>query len=377
MDLTVAAVPFYFGSMEVERRWLAARPDDHRFDAGRYDRPDTTANLIMGTASLVAPIATIALRRHLELGRGRWAKPLLAVGVAGAAAATLADQILRRTDLGDTTPDHEADRSRRNRRRRARAVAKKTAEVGSVTAVVAIGLLTTSTWGAKLSTKRLWEHRRVDLGAGWKPLAAAIIGWDFIYYWNHRSWHESRFLWAIHVVHHSSERYNLSVALRQPVADALGIFVPYGLLCLVGISPALVESARGINLIYQYWIHTEIIPKLGPLEGPLNTASHHRVHHGTNRQYIDRNHGSILILWDRLFGTFEAEGDRVVYGLTTNLDTFSPATIAGHEHVEMLRDVARSTSWNERLSYVFRGPGWAYEQHRLRGERPPIVAEAV
>jgi sterol desaturase/sphingolipid hydroxylase (fatty acid hydroxylase superfamily) len=377
MDLTVAAVPFYFGSMEAERRWLRARSDDPRFDTGQYDRPDTTANLIMGTASLVAPIATMALRRRLELGRGRWAKPLLAIGLAGVAATTVADQILRRTAPDDTTDDHSGDNSRRERRRRVRSLATKTAEVGSVTAVVAIGLVTTSTWGAKLSTSRLWERRRMDLGTGWKPLLAAIVGWDFIYYWNHRSWHESRFLWAIHVVHHSSERYNLSVALRQPVADALGVFVPYGLLCLVGVSPALVESARGINLIYQYWIHTEAIPKLGPLEAPLNTASHHRVHHGTNAQYIDRNHGSILILWDRLFGTFEAEGEQVVYGLTSNLNTFSPVAIAGHEHVEMLADVARSTSWRERLSYVFRGPGWAYEQRRRRGERPPLVAEAI
>jgi sterol desaturase/sphingolipid hydroxylase (fatty acid hydroxylase superfamily) len=357
MDLTVAAVPFYFGTMEIERRWLKRRPDDPKFAAGQYDRPDTKANLIMGTASLVAPLVTMTLRKHLELGRGRWAKPLLAVGATGAAATIVADRVRRRR------PDHK--------------LARKAAEIGSVTAVVAIGLVTTSTWGAKLSAKRLWDHRRADLGSGWKPLAAAIAGWDFIYYWNHRSWHESRFLWAIHVVHHSSERYNLSVALRQPVADALGTFVPYGLLCLVGISPTLVESARGINLVYQYWIHTEAVPKLGPLEGPLNTASHHRVHHGTNSQYIDRNHGSILILWDRLFGTFEAEGEQVTYGLTTNLDTFSPVTIAGHEHLEMLRDVARSTSWRERLSFIFRGPGWAYEQHRLRGERPPEMVDPV
>jgi sterol desaturase/sphingolipid hydroxylase (fatty acid hydroxylase superfamily) len=311
------------------------------------------------------------LRKHLELGRGRWARPVLGLGVAAAAATTIADQILRRTPEDDAAP------SRNGRGPRLRKLARRTAQVGSVTAVSAIGVVATSTWGAKLSTKRLWEYRVTDLGTGWKPLVAAIAGWDLIYYWNHRSWHESRFLWAIHVVHHSSERYNLSVALRQPVADALGTFVPYGLLCLVGISPALVESARGINLVYQYWIHTETIPKLGPLEGPLNTASHHRVHHGTNPRYIDRNHGSILIMWDRLFGTFQAEDEPVVYGLTTNLDSFSPVTVAGHEHYEILRDVATSASWRERLSFIFRGPGWAYEQHRARGERPPHVTPAV
>ncbi len=137
--------------------------------------------------------------------------------------------------------------------------------------------------------------------------------------------HESRHLWAIHVVHHSSERYNLSTALRQPVADTLGTSVPYGLLCLAGISPELVATARGVNLLYQFWIHTETIGRLGPTEAVLNTPSHHRVHHGSNRQYLDRNHGSILIVWDRLFGTFEPEDEPVVYGLTKDIKTFNPA----------------------------------------------------
>ena len=166
-----------------------------------------------------------------------------------------------------------------------------------------------------------------------------MLGWDFIYYWNHRFMHESRYMWAIHVVHHSSERYNLSTALRQPVADALGTFVPYSLLALLGVRPELIAQARGINLLYQYWIHTDTIRRLGPFEKVFNTPSHHRVHHGSNQQYLDRNHGSILIIWDRLFGTFEREAEPVVYGLTKNLDTFNPARVAGHEHFEMLRDV--------------------------------------
>jgi len=169
-------------------------------------------------------------------------------------------------------------------------------------------------------------------------------------------------------VHHSSERYNLSTALRQPVADALGTFVPYSLLALLGIQPALIESARGINLLYQYWFHTDTIRRLGPLEQVLNTPSHHRVHHGSNQRYIDRNHGSILIVWDKLFGTFEPEGEPVVYGLTKNLDTFNPARVAAHEHFEMLRDVFRSDNWRDRLSFVFRGPGWAYARHREAGD---------
>ncbi len=181
--------------------------------------------------------------------------------------------------------------------------------------------------------------------------------------------HSSRYLWALHVVHHSSERYNLSTALRQSVGDALGMFVPYGAMSLLGLRPEMVERARGINLIYQYWIHTETIPKLGPLEKVLNTASHHRVHHGSNRRYLDRNHGSILIIWDRMFATFEEEDDDepVVYGLTKNIDTFNPLRVATHELVDIATDVAGSDTWSDRLSYVLRGPGWAYERHRELG----------
>ena len=200
-------------------------------------------------------------------------------------------------------------------------------------------------------------------GIGPMALALAIAGWDFIYYWNHRFMHESRYMWALHVVHHSSEHYNLSTALRQPVADALGTTLPYGVLCLFGICPELVGTARGVNLLYQFWIHTETIGRIGSPEAVLNTPSHHRVHHGSNRQYLDRNHGSILIVWDRLFGTFEPEGEAVVYGLTKNINSFNAGRIITHEYADMLRDVARSTGWGERLSYLVRGPGWA-TRHR-------------
>ena len=164
----------------------------------------------------------------------------------------------------------------------------------------------------------------LDLGSTWPAWAAAILGWDFIYYWNHRLSHESRWLWAVHVAHHSSERYNLSTALRQPVAESITVAVPYSLLALLGVRPAMIEQARALNLIYQFWIHTEAIRSIGPLERVLNTPSHHRVHHGSNRQYLDRNHGSILIVWDRLFGTFEPEDEPVVYGLTRNIDSYNP-----------------------------------------------------
>ena len=114
----------------------------------------------------------------------------------------------------------------------------------------------------------------------------------------------------------------------------------------------MIVGMHAVSLIYQYWIHTDTIRRLGPFEKVFNTPSHHRVHHGSNKQYLDRNHGSILIAWDRLFGTFEPEAEPVVYGLTKNLDTFNPARVAGHEHFEMLRDVSRSESWREKSARV-------------------------
>jgi sterol desaturase/sphingolipid hydroxylase (fatty acid hydroxylase superfamily) len=254
-------------------------------------------------------------------------------------------------------------------------VARRVAEVGGVATVVTGGIALTTWFTNKTAPKALWERRLVrDLGTGPLQLLAAVFIWDFIYYWSHRMQHESRYMWAIHVVHHSSEHYNLSTALRQPVADAFGTFPPTGAMCLVGLRPELVETARGINLLYQYWIHTDAIRRLGPFERLFNTPSHHRVHHGANRQYIDRNHGSILIIWDKLFGTYEPEGQPVVYGLTKNIETFDPARIATHEHRDILRDVAGSRTWRERLSFVLRGPGWAYQRHRERGDTASVTA---
>jgi sterol desaturase/sphingolipid hydroxylase (fatty acid hydroxylase superfamily) len=279
---------------------------------------------------------------------------------------TVADVVARRGDRDRWDPggDETDDQPARARRRVATRRARRVAAVSGVAAVIAGGVAVTTTWAERTAPERFWRHRVLpDRGAGALAVALAVAGWDFVYYWNHRLMHESRYMWALHVVHHSSERYNLSTALRQPVADALGTTLPYGVLCLFGLSPELIATARGVNLLYQFWIHTETIGKLGPPEALLNTPSHHRVHHGSNRQYLDRNHGSILIVWDRLFGTFEPEGERTVYGLTKNIHTFNLDRIVTHEYAAMLGDVARSTGWGERLSYVVRGPGWA-NRHR-------------
>ncbi len=375
--------------MAAEYLWLRRRAAVRGRGAGDYERRDTIASLSMGVGSLVVPVVMPKLLRPFTPGRGRWGKTVVGVAVGAALVTTGADLVRRRLDTspdirsrrspasrstsggrdattgGAHEEDHTTAASATDRRREALfAKARRVASVGGVTTVVTGGVALATVWAAHTAPERMWGRRLVpSVGSGPLALAAAVAGWDFIYYWNHRFMHQSRYMWAVHVVHHSSEHYNLSTALRQPVADALGTSVPYGALCLFGIPPGLVKTARDLNLLYQYWIHTETMGTLGRSEAVLNTPSHHRVHHGSDQQYLDRNHGSILIVWDRLFGTFEPEVDPVHYGLTKNIDTFNLGRIATHEYVEMLRDVAGANGWVERLSYVVRGPGWA-KQHR-------------
>jgi sterol desaturase/sphingolipid hydroxylase (fatty acid hydroxylase superfamily) len=353
MDLTVTAIPFYFGSMEAERRWLARRASEGSPSAADYTKPDTVASLSMGVGSLLIPIVADKLISQVAPGKGRFPKVLVRTAVASIVATTAADRVVAWAE----------DQSRPERRRAGR-LARKVARVAGPTAVVSGSVALGAIVRDRAAPKRMWDRNGGrDLGGGLAGWLAAIAGWDLIYYWNHRFMHEVRALWAIHVVHHSSERYNLSTALRQPVADALGVFLPYGLLAKAGVRPHLIQQARGVNLLYQYWIHTDAIRKIGPAEEVLNSPSHHRVHHGMNAQYIDRNHGSILIVWDRLFGTFEREDEPVVYGLTKNVGSYNPVRVASHEYTDMLRDVADSRTWRDRLSFVLRGPGWAYRRH--------------
>ena len=207
--------------------------------------------------------------------------------------------------------------------------------------------------------RRLYGRRVANFGtrpiAGW---ITAMVMWDFLYYWSHRWQHESRILWANHVTHHSSEHYNLSTALRQPWQGYLTawVFLPMPLL---GVPLHRTARAGQLNLLYQYWIHTEAIDRLDPTsEAILNTPSHHRVHHGANPQYLDKNYAGILIVWDKLFGTFEPEVRRVKYGLTKNIKTFNPVRIGYHETADIVRDAVKAKGWRNKLGHIFRGPGW-------------------
>jgi sterol desaturase/sphingolipid hydroxylase (fatty acid hydroxylase superfamily) len=206
---------------------------------------------------------------------------------------------------------------------------------------------------------------RLDAGDWWVWVLLFFLD-DLAYYWFHRVSHESRVFWASHVVHHSSQHYNLSTALRQTWVPMT--YLPFWLpLPLLGFEPWMVLLAQSWSLIYQFGLHTERIGKLPrPLEAILNTPSHHRVHHGANEQYLDRNYGGILVIWDRLFGTFEPEGERVRYGLTKNLSTFNPVRVAFHEYAALGRDVRAARSWRARWNVLLRGPGY----------RPPPTSAA-
>ncbi|MFG3343500.1 sterol desaturase family protein [Streptomyces sp. NPDC048018] len=182
---------------------------------------------------------------------------------------------------------------------------------------------------------------------------------DLAYYAFHRAHHRVRVLWASHSVHHSSVRYNLSTALRQSWTPMTSL--PFWLpLALLGIPPWMILLQQSVSLVYQFFLHTERVGTLWrPVEAVFNTPSHHRVHHGSNDVYLDRNYGGILIVWDRLFGTFEPEGERVVYGLTKNIDTYNPLMVAVHEYRAAWRDVRTAGRWRDRAGHLFGPPGWA------------------
>jgi sterol desaturase/sphingolipid hydroxylase (fatty acid hydroxylase superfamily) len=197
------------------------------------------------------------------------------------------------------------------------------------------------------------------LGASVWVWIAALLCDDFCYYWFHRLSHEVRILWAAHVNHHSSRKYNLSTALRQSWTTPFTGFLFWSPMPLLGFDPMMIFTVQAISLLYQFWIHTETISSLGPVEYVFNTPSHHRVHHATNIPYLDRNHGGTLIIWDRIFGTFAQETERPVYGLTKNIESYNPIEIAVHEWRALWKDVRRPNPFGVRLAYCLKPPGWS------------------
>lgn len=202
-----------------------------------------------------------------------------------------------------------------------------------------------------LTPLRLDAHR-------WYTWVFALLVVDLLFYAEHRAAHRVRILWAAHQAHHNSQRFNLSTAVRQkwnPWWELL-VWVP---LPLLGLPPWMIFTSFSINLIFQFFVHTERIDRMWPpIEYVFNTPSHHRVHHASDREYLDRNYAGMLIVWDRLFGTFTPERQRPTYGLTKNIDSHNPFRLQYHEYAAIWRDVRAATSWRERLGYLFAPPGW-------------------
>ncbi|MBN8722068.1 MAG: sterol desaturase family protein [Acidobacteria bacterium] len=192
----------------------------------------------------------------------------------------------------------------------------------------------------------------------WLMWVVAIVGVDFFYYWWHRLSHEVNFLWAIHVVHHHSEEYNLSVALRQAWFSGFSIWPFYAPLSLLGVHPAILLTAESISTLYQFWIHTRTIGKLGFFEWFFNTPAHHRVHHGRNVKYLDRNYGAISIIWDRIFGSFQEEEEEPVYGTVSPYTSWNPIWANFHYWVDLFKQAQKAPYFVDKIKVWFMRPGW-------------------
>lgn len=190
-----------------------------------------------------------------------------------------------------------------------------------------------------------------------------LLAEDFMYYWLHRIDHYCRFFWAVHVTHHSSEEFNLTVGFRSSVFQPLYRFIYFIPLALMGFKGIDIMFMYAATQIFGILVHTQTIKKLGVLEYIIVTPSHHRVHHGSNIKYLDKNMGMLLIIWDKLFGTFQAEDEKdpVKYGLTKNIKTYNPLTMVFHEWKSIWNDLKKQTSFKNKLMYVFGPPGWSHD----------------
>ena len=229
------------------------------------------------------------------------------------------------------------------------------------------------TGGAVLLLFAFYNMRVMTIETTPLMLVALFFLDDFRFYWSHRFSHRIRWFWANHIVHHSSQHYNLSVALRQPWFSSItGLVVIYVPFVWLGVHPGALLFVGSVNLLYQFFIHTEAIHKFPKwIEAVMNTPSHHRVHHSTNPEYLDMNYGGVFIIWDRLFRTFaeEEDGAKLEYGIIKNLGTFNPLRVATHEFVGIFRDAfSKGLTLKQRLAYIFAVPGWSHDGSRLTSD---------
>ena len=229
--------------------------------------------------------------------------------------------------------------------------------LGSQVAGLLFGAWIVATYGLA------WHVRLFDIPVAWWSGILCFVLDDLAYYWFHRTAHRVRWFWAGHVTHHSSRHYNLTTALRQTWTGFIALsFIFRVPLLLIGFPVELVLFCAGLNLVYQFWIHTEVVGRLPrALEAVLNTPSHHRVHHGSNPRYLDRNFAGVFIVWDRLFGSFEPEDDAepVRYGLVHDLTGHNLLTAAFHEWRAIAVEMWSAGSWRERRGILFGPPGWS------------------
>lgn len=218
----------------------------------------------------------------------------------------------------------------------------------------------------------IYQYRIWDISLDWSNalwlIPLIFVMDDLAYYWFHRTAHRVRWFWAAHVNHHSSQHYNLTTALRQTWTGFFALSFLFRMpLFLIGFPPALIFFLAGLNLIYQYWIHTEAIDKMPRwFEAVMNTPSHHRVHHATNARYLDRNYAGVFIIWDRMFGTFEPEthDEKIQYGIVKNLETHNIFKVAFHEWAGIAHDVWAAPTWRDKLYYCIKEPGWSHDGSR-------------
>ncbi|MEL7126523.1 MAG: sterol desaturase family protein [Pseudomonadota bacterium] len=196
----------------------------------------------------------------------------------------------------------------------------------------------------------------------WWTIALAVIAADFTYYWEHRIAHEVRILWTQHAVHHSSREYNIITGIRFGPLEGVWSLIAHIPLVLLGFSPEMIFFGIITVLAYQTWIHTELVGKLGWFDRVMNSPANHRVHHGCDDKYIDRNYGGITVIWDQLFGTYQAEEETPRYGLKRDFDSRNPLAVWFSEVPGLWRDVRAARSWGDAWRYMTRAPGWAPAQ---------------
>lgn len=238
------------------------------------------------------------------------------------------------------------------------------------TRVLRVGIYT-----AVFSTVALYPH--LEFWNTWYGWVLALLFYDFCYYWLHRAGHECALFWAAHVVHHQSQDYNLSTALRQTSSGALLGWVFYVPMAVAGVPPVIFGTVALIDLLYQFWVHTEHVPRLGWFDRVFCSPSNHRVHHAVNDHYLDKNYGGILILWDRLFGSFREEDEKCVYGTRSPLQSWDPLWANTEVYWALLKDSWHARSWADKLRIWFKPPGWRPTELAQRFPKPAFELAAV